>query len=178
MLFDRNVFAKDQYFPHRLRFVHRNVAQFFRNCKYAVQRVKKGYCDRDTWDMDRYLGSLLPAMLQDLADNTQSYPFKIDEEEQKDGQKWIDILHEMVQHFNNIDEDADNEATRGVNKAWEEMDKYVNWEGTKPNFIDKEKYDVANKAWSDAITKHCQFMESEKDKALDMLKKHFFDLWD
>lgn len=32
-----------------------NIRQFFRNIKFAYQRVTRGYADPDIWDFDSYL---------------------------------------------------------------------------------------------------------------------------
>lgn len=46
----------------------------FRSIKFAFQRMKKGYCDYDTWDIDSYLDKILPGMLRQMADETIAAP--------------------------------------------------------------------------------------------------------
>lgn len=47
----------------------------FRSIKFAIQRMKKGYCDYDTWDIDAYLDQVLPGMLRQMADEGKAHPY-------------------------------------------------------------------------------------------------------
>ena len=49
--------------------------------KYFIQRGKRGYSDRDIWNMDSYLSKLLPDMLEHLANISNSYPIEISSKE-------------------------------------------------------------------------------------------------
>ena len=48
--------------------------QFFRDLKYCGQRIQKGYCDKDVWDLDYWFELVIPDMLQDLRDVHIGYP--------------------------------------------------------------------------------------------------------
>lgn len=45
-----------------------------RSIKYIYQRAKYGYCDSDTWSIDYWFLSVVPGMLEELMENTSSYP--------------------------------------------------------------------------------------------------------
>lgn len=51
----------------------------FRSIKFAFQRMKKGYCDYDTWDIDSYLDKILPGMLRQMARETISAPVRVED---------------------------------------------------------------------------------------------------
>ena len=44
--------------------------------KWCKQRIKRGYCDMDLWNMDDFLIELLPDMLERLAETASGYPDK------------------------------------------------------------------------------------------------------
>ena len=48
----------------------------------------------------------------------------------------------------------------------------------KQDISDQKKYDAAAEEWKKAMRAHSDFMNSEKNKALDMLKEVYYDLWD
>lgn len=51
-----------------------NPKDNYREVKYFIQRGKRGYSDRDTWNVDYYLTKTLPGMLRALADQKHGYP--------------------------------------------------------------------------------------------------------
>lgn len=66
----------------------------FRNIKkivkYSWQRITKGYCNYDLYDIDWYLIWLLPSMLENFAEKTNSYPAEFDN---------IDTWKENIRHI-------------------------------------------------------------------------------
>lgn len=42
--------------------------------RYKRQRINRGFCDVDVWNMDTYLNSLIPAMLERLVEDPAGYP--------------------------------------------------------------------------------------------------------
>ena len=51
-----------------------NIVCFFRNFKYAKQRVVRGYADCDTWNFASFLRKVFADGLVYLAENSSSYP--------------------------------------------------------------------------------------------------------
>ena len=75
-----------------------------RQLKWAKQRISKGYCKSDWYDMDSWFAHVVADMLDEYADNTCSHPWEIN-----DPDDWKDILKEMATHLRNagIEEIAD-----------------------------------------------------------------------
>ena len=81
---------------------------FFKSLKWAWQRVTKGYCEKDVWDIDSWFLSIIPCMIDDLKSNHIGFPGKLkygklkktDEEKEllfEEGNKnWENILSTMV----------------------------------------------------------------------------------
>lgn len=52
----------------------------FSKIKYAFQRMKKGYCDEDVWDIDDWFLNIMPNMLCELKENKRGVPTAFCEE--------------------------------------------------------------------------------------------------
>ncbi len=46
-----------------------DIPDFGREIKYAFQKIKKGYCDRDLWDIDYWFLEQIPKMLKQFNKN-------------------------------------------------------------------------------------------------------------
>lgn len=44
------------------------------NLRYARQRIRRGYCDQDTWNLYSWFLDVVPEMLQDMRDHGTGYP--------------------------------------------------------------------------------------------------------
>lgn len=99
------------------RFLENPISIFNRwrqNVKFAIQRVKYGYCESDIWEIDTWFLRTVPCMLRYLRSTTMGFPSKLgnedstalclDEEECQEGyRKWHEILTEMINLFENAD---------------------------------------------------------------------------
>lgn len=75
--------------------------------KFKKQRSVKGFCDGDVWDMYSYLLTLIPAMLDHLAENTHGYPTEIIENgvvRKMDEKTWPAFLHDLSNRFKHIED--------------------------------------------------------------------------
>ncbi|MBR5428237.1 MAG: hypothetical protein IK118_07805, partial [Clostridia bacterium] len=45
--------------------------------KWAKQRAKRGFCDRDLWAIDTWFIEIMPEMLEALADRATGYPNRL-----------------------------------------------------------------------------------------------------
>lgn len=139
-----------------------------RNLKYlksdfdcAKQRITRGWCYRDWYNLDNWTTTVLPELLEDFVKNHHGLPNKdyskippepihwvgncyTKEEQDKFNKDYEKYLLEIAQHFRNARE--------------EYYDSPLKDKLTYPEF---EEY--------------CQ---GEINKALDMLKPVFFELWD
>jgi len=69
--------------------------QFFKRIKWCWQRITRGYCDCDLWDLDCYVSELIESMLYDFADKTQGYPDTLC----KDIMEWRNKIMETAYAF-------------------------------------------------------------------------------
>lgn len=73
-----------------------NLRNIKRIIKYSWQRITKGYCDYDRYDIDWYLIELIPNILEDFADKTHSYPVGFN-----DLECWQNHLRHIADRFKN-----------------------------------------------------------------------------
>lgn len=52
----------------------RNPKQFFRHIKWCYQRITRGFCDYDIWDLRSFYLGLLIDSLKYFKNHTQTYP--------------------------------------------------------------------------------------------------------
>lgn len=78
----------------------KNLRTFFRNVKYAYQRVTRGYADVDLWDFYTYLGNVIADGSRKLADTSCGYPYSLDGDKIiDDPEVWRNYLYKMADHF-------------------------------------------------------------------------------
>ena len=72
----------------------KNVRRFF---KYSLQRITKGYCDRDVWELYPHLQAIIPAMVSELRENHMGYPVINEKDSFEEGEeRWNKILDRMA----------------------------------------------------------------------------------
>ena len=81
-----------------------NIKQFFRNIRYAYQRITKGYCDADLWNLDGYYSEFFYCTLNELADISHGWPQSEKFPRYEDWQKYI---REMANHFRNCQDNCE-----------------------------------------------------------------------
>ncbi len=203
----RNVWRRSEFsdcgyrYKIKLPFI---IKHFFVCIKWSHQRITRGYCDKDIWDMFSYLQSLLPDMLQQLKDTRNGSPGFLGENYvNAEGlwvndtchEEWDKILDEMIFLWHESDELAcsvKNEFEDEYMKAFGEYnEKYGTFGERLPdcnksaesahrihflNEVDEYK-DISDKY--DKREKEIErYREKCKNKAFDMLKEYFFCLWD
>ena len=71
----KNVWDKESYKrfwkSHEIFYI---VKQFFRDIKYSHQRITKGYCDKDLWDISDWFLKLMPDMLAEYKKTRHGSP--------------------------------------------------------------------------------------------------------
>lgn len=150
--------------PYRWYRIDRKIRFFFRKIKWAWQRAKYGYCDRDLWNLDYTLGNYIASSVNKLADITHGYPYGTTPEE------WDGILRSIARNFylcTNEDcydnpyehmwfrfetEDGSFDAAARKSELW---DKYMR--------VEKEKLDT---------------MDIRRQEGFNLLQKWYTDLWD
>ena len=51
-----------------------SIRQFCRDLKCCLDRIRKGYCVKDLWEIDTWFQSIMPEMLEDFNRRKNSYP--------------------------------------------------------------------------------------------------------
>ena len=69
----------------------------FKRRKMKQQRITQGFCDYDAWGMNEFLATIIPAMLNKLADDGQSYAGNSKEE-------WKSRLSAIAMEFEQLRE--------------------------------------------------------------------------
>lgn len=127
----------------------RKITLFFQDIKFARQRIKYGWCDRDTWDIDMWFLAVIPPMLEHLKNINHGYPAEMTEEE------WHAILDRMIFLFHEAAKDEID--VKELNELYEKGDK---------------------QAWFEGCQKFWKYQDECKNEAFDLFKKWFRDLWD
>ena len=166
-------YAKRYYLTHPWKI----VSQTFRNIKFAWQRITKGYCEYDYWDIDCYLLKLLPELFDDFRKNLHGYPCSFTEEE------WDNfLLKEVIEPLRNARDDQNveiNEFEEKVNDYFKDKpltdmncpqelwDNYMARENEITNWRDKQM----RRGFVAIITEFWSFWDQEA--LCQILKKEF-----
>lgn len=51
-----------------------SIRQFFRDLKCCLDRIRKGYCVKDLWEIDTWFLGIMPEMLEEFDRRKNSYP--------------------------------------------------------------------------------------------------------
>lgn len=147
----------------------------FKKIKWAKQRIDRGYSDYDAYDLDLYLTSLLRDSLRTLAKNTHSYPEGMTYDE------WISYL--------NLAADL---LDRSVDRSFDTCQYYLNeYEDAYTNYLSQcriedgqfifpkgEELEEVRKKYLARENAIAEARRSDRNKALDMIKERWDDLWD
>lgn len=164
-----NVF-KQNYFSWR--YIKDTIRLLFRSFKWAWQRVTRGYCDADVWDLDITLLNYFYLTLNQLADTTIGWPGT---EEFETFEDWQEYLRDMAYKFYCANE---------VNEAYKNpmSDKY--YEVLKNHYLfDKDNSETEEeKEITEEYFKHehniADLRQKDFAEAWSMMGDVFFHLWD
>ncbi len=190
---------------YRLRPLFRHIGWCL---KWSRQRIARGYCDADMWEMYGYLQKLLPDMLQTLKDYRHSSPGYLAESgadacgarpDSVSHAEWDRILDRMIFLWKETDEEMCSrknpceEAYLGAlfefEKKYgilgeklqtkEEKETSRRGGGVTVHFMDElPEYREISERYQEEARKLEKYQSDCKDEAMDMLKQYFFDLWD
>ena len=94
--------------------------KWFRNLriglKNAFHRMRYGFAWVDLWNMDSYLGTLVPSMLRTLAERSCGYPGDSKFPEPDVYKKWLEALALIIELANTEWLDADDEYENAKEK--------------------------------------------------------------
>lgn len=145
------------------------IREFFRDLRYAHQRIRRGYCDRDIYSIYDWFLGIMPTMLEQFRDDLHgcpSMPSSIaqrmvinDEDKESDDMKeWVGVLNRMIFLLR----EADEEACSRKNPYTEELEEYRN----------------LGESYMKAERELAQYRTDCKDEALSLFTTWFYDLWD
>ena len=147
----------------------KNFRLFFRQFKWAYQRITKGFCDFDYWDLDTYLIRLMADAIKELADNTHGYPGN---EEFPTYEHWKAYLYKIVGKLKYTQEELPNPCEKEWMQQWENKGlDYINQPKTPEEELLSKKY-----LYYENINAEKQ--DEALNDALDMIKHVFKHLWD
>lgn len=146
----------------------RNIRLFGRQFKWAYQRIVRGYCDYDVWDLDTYYLDLFYETLNHLADTTHGYPGN---KEFPTPEAWDKYLRDMAMDFYKANEVNDYYSHPACDLWWESIkNKDITKTINTDNHYSSAMIAEANKNEE----KRIQDMEN----GLEKMKAVFFHLWD
>jgi len=133
--------------------VDKKLKTICRKIKWSFQRITKGYCEYDTWDLDTHYCRYFRDTVEYLRKHCHGYPFGHTEE------SWDLTLKQMSECFNKAQEDVPN--------IYEDEYFYANprTEELRKKYFDEE--DRIHKYHQDNLT-----------EGLRLLVKNFNNLWD
>ena len=148
----------------------RNTRMFFRQFKWAYQRITRGYSDPDYWDMDVHLSKLIAQMLRKLAQDGMGYPGN---EEFPTYESWANHLNEIASLLEYSNSELPNEYEEAWLNTWDEKDflKTINEEQSPEDKEITQKY-------LDKEVDNDKLKEAATQKALKMIAHIFRNLWD
>lgn len=81
----------------------KNIRTILRSFKMAYQRITKGYCDWDLYNLDDYYAKFLSETLKEFAINTHTYPLDCPTDE-----LWMERVTKLGSKFEMIARDIDD----------------------------------------------------------------------
>lgn len=181
------------------------IKHLSKTLKYSRQRAVKGYSDRDIWCMCDFLENLFPAMLTELKTTRHGSPGTLEDFDENGNElgtchdKWDKILDEMIFLWREANEETcskKNQYEKEYQNAQKEFERKYGIFGDKlrsEEDIEHEKNTGCRVIYG--LTKAPEYQEiwdkysqeqhnievyrhECKDKAFDLMKEHFYDLWD
>lgn len=137
------------------------IINLFRDIQCAYQRITKGYCFRDTWEISNWFLEIMPNMLTDLKNNCHGYFGNSQEEYEA-------MLDKMIECF----KEANQRTCSMKNEYYDTFPHY--WESD--NLTKEEK--INQKKWFDKENEISKYQQQKLNEGLELFNNHFNELWD
>lgn len=149
-----------------------NIKTFFKGFKYSWQRITKGYCDKDIWNLDDTILEYLGQTLLSLSQVTHGYPGN---EEFNTFEKWQKYLEDLAFNFKKIND----EETYFPNPYEEEWsNQLTTTKDEKGYFTIRTNNKELDQKFLDAEKERIKNKEKLFKENWDNLGRVFFHLWD
>ncbi len=187
--------------------IWRLPVQFARDLRCCVQRIRKGYCYKDLWEIDTWFLSIIPEMIREFKENSNGFNCMIEECTDRDGEyceekcrdKWDAMLDRMAFLFREANEmtcTRKNPYEDEYSKCWDEFNEKYGLFGeklkTREALLEEEKtgcsraYTLANvPEYAEKVRKYLEedktlwrYRDHCKDEAFALFVKYFWTLWD
>jgi len=173
----------------------RNIHQlFYRLCdyrheiKYKWQRGFRGYSTRDAWSIDSWFEEIMPRILAELKNNLHGCPaeFTIGEDGkkiqdvEKGCEEWKAILDRMIFCFKEMNEEScslKNEFAKEYHKQKFGNDFLEKLSINEPMALNEADPELEQK-YKQKQKEIYEYREKMKNEGFDILKTHFWNLWD
>ncbi|MBD5111161.1 MAG: hypothetical protein HDT42_01295 [Ruminococcaceae bacterium] len=179
---------------------HKIPGEVFRDLKCCVQRIKKGFCYRDIWNINSWFLCVISDMLDELKRTTHGFPSRFlkndgsdtDEEIDRASAKWKAILSRMAFLFR----EANEETCQKKNPYDEEysivLHKFIECFGINGKWVKKKdgtrvfihdlsdipKYRRLDENYHRVEKELYEYRSNCLKKAMSMFVEYFNDLWD
>lgn len=188
------------FLPHRKReTLWKRISMCREDIVCICQRIRYGYCYRDTCSIDSWFLTVLPNMIHDLRINGHGYPGSFDGTEEENIRKWERILRRMEFLFREANEDTcrkKNPYEKEYNLAQEAFTEKYGRFGEKlktEEDIAREKrehtcrlytisdvpeYAEISKKWITAEGELRKYRDKCMKQGMALMTKYFWNLWD
>lgn len=176
--------------------------------RWSFQRITRGYSDYDVWEMYPFLEAVIPSMLETLKEIRQGSPSYLGKNYvNEEGiyvndtchSEWEEILNHMIflwreacedtcaqtniyndEYSNAYEEFVAKYGLRGEKLRSKEDCEYEKKSGYKIHHTMDEvpEYREISNKYFDERERLEEYRNKCKDEALDLLKEHFYSLWD
>lgn len=150
------------------------VRHLFINIKHAFQRITKGYCDEDKWNLGFWMLEILPNMLDDLAQNSNGYP---DNEEFDTFEKWQEYLKKLAADLRQCTEEAGDK----MNPYYDEFVSSRSWHVEEDKIVwDKslDEVEEIGKKYFSKVREIEAIQEETRENVFHELARNLLALWD
>lgn len=177
---------------------------FFRDLKFCWQRCRRGYCDKDLWNIDHWFLNMIPDMLTQFKETRHGSPGRLGEDYVDEKgilcndschDRWTKILEEMIFLF----QEANEETCQKKNSFEEEHDRicdeFTEKYGLFGEKLEKEspikignrrihfakelpEYQKVEEQYFEEEKKLYEYRNDCKNQALELFSEWFWDLWD
>lgn len=131
----------------------KSIKHFLFDLKCCRDRIRKGYCEKDAWDMDHWFLEVVPGVLDILREHVNSYPSNLSDKQ-------------VLEHGNS--------SCNVQNISLDNDGHLAQWKG-----ILKEMADAFRAAEENYVlgSYHNEKSISERKQAMSLLDKYFANFW-